>query len=258
VTAFPALSPFTHAVAGGWAMIVVGHFWTLASAERSPLRAGMQALGGIDDDVWHQIRTGWGYVVLCATQLPVFLALAAGADSLMLAPLLAGSATVVVHHGLRRHSRLYLLAAGAELLLALHFDFLVPSLIPKRWVAWILLAIWTALLAVRRLPRQAAYATAADRKRSTLRSKAPLSCPVSTAFRSRSKTLPERARIEGSAWAAFQSISSRASMIGRCGFATRTATWLSTTAETTSSGFESSRMRDPTSDVILSIRRARI
>ena len=161
VTAFPGLSPFAYPVGAGWCMIALGHFWTLASAERSPLRAGIQALGRIDDPVWHQIRTGWGYVVLVATQLPMLLARGAGADSYMLAPLLAGSATIVLHHGIRRASRIYLLAAGAELLLALHFDFLVPSYIPQKWVVWIVLAGWIALLAARRLPRVAAYATAA-------------------------------------------------------------------------------------------------
>ena len=66
VTAFPGLSPFEHAVAAGWSLIVVGHFWTLASAERSPLRTGMQAFGAIEADAWHQMRSGWGYVVRVA------------------------------------------------------------------------------------------------------------------------------------------------------------------------------------------------
>ena len=161
VTAFPGLSPFEFPVAAGWALIALGHFWTLASAARSPLRAGIQTLGGIDDDVWHQMRTGWAFVVLAATQLPVFMALYADADTRMLAPLLAGSATIVAHHGLRRRSRAFLFAAGAEFLLALHLDFLVPSLVPRTWVVWIVLGAWAALLVSRRLPRMAAYATGA-------------------------------------------------------------------------------------------------
>lgn len=154
VTSFAAIDPFEAPVAGAWVLVAVAHFWTVTSRQRSPLRTGIQQLGGIDDDVWHGLRRAWGVVLMLAAQVAPWLAVAEG-EWKAVAPLAAGAASVIVHHGWIRRSGLYFAAAAVELGLALHLDFLAPSHLDRDHVVWALLATWallTALDLVRRLP----------------------------------------------------------------------------------------------------------
>jgi len=147
-TALPGLSPFEAAVPAGWAAIALAHFWTLASDRRSPMRSGLQQLARIDDGEWHALRRGWGVLLLLAAQAPPLLAaIDPAADTRALAPLLAGSASVVFHHAALRRLPLYYVVGAVELALALHMDLIVPSYLPWEAVIWIVLGAWAALLA---------------------------------------------------------------------------------------------------------------
>ncbi len=150
ITAVPGYSPFDGAIKSGWVALALGHFWTAATAQRSPLSAGLQRLGnlgGPDLLDWHSLRRGWGVVLLVATQWPpLHAALHAQASTYAIAPLLAGSASIVLHHGLVRRQPLYLGVAALQILLALHLGFLVPSYIAWPWIVWILLGAWIALI----------------------------------------------------------------------------------------------------------------
>ena len=64
----------------------------------------------------------------------------------MVAPLLAGAATVLIHQGAIRRSMVSLMLAAIELVIALHMDFLIPSYLPREDIIWVILAIWLALL----------------------------------------------------------------------------------------------------------------
>jgi hypothetical protein len=90
----------------------------------------------------------------------------------LVAPLLAGAATMFIHQGLIRllnspvpHESIearnwtfgleqagasvgvfYLVVAALELLAALHLDFLVPSYLPKEQIIWALLVVWLGVL----------------------------------------------------------------------------------------------------------------
>jgi hypothetical protein len=68
-------------------------------------------------------------------------------NTLMVAPLLAGAATIPIHQGILRRSNIYLAVAGLELTAALHMDFLITSYLPARAIIWVLLALWLVLLA---------------------------------------------------------------------------------------------------------------
>src|SRR5258708_40047189 len=69
----------------------------------------------------------------------------------MVAPLLLGAASVLVHQAVLTRQRWYFAAAAAEVALALHADFFAPSWLDRRDVLWVLLVLWGALLLARRL-----------------------------------------------------------------------------------------------------------
>ena len=148
LTAWPGLSPFDHPMPSAWCALGLGHFWILLSNERSPLRTFIQRLAKLDDAAWASLRQSWGRCLLAATQGATLFGLADyPANTLMVAPLLAGAATIFIHQGIIRRSALYLIVAGMELAAALHADFLIPSYLPKDDIIWALLGIWLALLA---------------------------------------------------------------------------------------------------------------
>ena len=150
LTAWPGLSPFEHPMPAAWCAIAVAHFWTAASDRRSPLRAMLQGLAGLDDASWYRLRVAWGRCVLAASQFVVLLGLLDyESDTYMVAPLLLGAASVLVHQGVLAGSSWYLGAAVAEIALALHADFFVPSWLDRHDVIWVLLVAWGALLLAR-------------------------------------------------------------------------------------------------------------
>jgi len=161
LTALPGFSPFDNPMPAAWCALALGHFWILLSYARSPLRTFIQRLARLDDPHWHSLRRYWGLFLLAATQGVTFLGLADYArDTYMVAPLLAGTATILLHQGGIRRSALYLVFAAVEFTLALHIDFLIPSYLPKNQIIWTLLGLWLALLAVPPwLPRKLAVAT---------------------------------------------------------------------------------------------------
>ena len=73
LTAWPGLSPFVESMPAAWCAVGLGHFWTLASAQRSPLRSLLQELSQLGDDDWIRLRAAWGRVVLVASQVAVLL-----------------------------------------------------------------------------------------------------------------------------------------------------------------------------------------
>ncbi|OGV78135.1 MAG: hypothetical protein A3K19_15590 [Lentisphaerae bacterium RIFOXYB12_FULL_65_16] len=147
VTWFPQISPFQHAVPAAWTAILLVHFWIAASSRRSPLRTALLALGGLSGDAWLRLRQSWGLVLVVAVHIPVGSAmLDSRTDPHLLAPLLAGCASVVLHRGLVNRAVPYFAVAGVELLAALHAGFLVPSWLPAEQVVWVLLGLWALAL----------------------------------------------------------------------------------------------------------------
>jgi hypothetical protein len=147
LTWFPRLSPFTDPVPSAWCALGLGHFWITLSYARSPARTLIQRLAKLDDAAWHSLRRSWGYWVLLGTQGAALWGIAHFADdTYMVAPLLAGAASIFVHQGVIRRSALYLVAAAMELTLALHMDFILPSCLPKEQVVWAIIGIWLVLL----------------------------------------------------------------------------------------------------------------
>ncbi|HEX3720751.1 MAG TPA: hypothetical protein VH595_22605 [Verrucomicrobiae bacterium] len=147
LTALPGLSPFENPMLGAWCALALGHFWILLSYERSPVRTFIQRLAKLDDPSWDSLRRTWGYCLLAGTQgATVWGLMDYAADTFMVAPLLAGAATILIHQGILRGAAVYFIAAGVEFALALHMDFLIPSYLPKDDIIWVLLAIWLVLL----------------------------------------------------------------------------------------------------------------
>jgi len=148
LTALPGYSPFDHPMPGTWCALALGHFWILLSYARSPVRTFIQRLAGLDGASWLSLRRSWGRCLLAATQGATLWGLMDyRANTLMVAPLLAGAATIFIHQGILRRDSLYQIVAGLELAAALHMDFLIPSYLPKGDILWVLLAIWLGLLA---------------------------------------------------------------------------------------------------------------
>ena len=147
LTALPGLSPFDRPMPAAWCALGLGHFWILLSNERSPLRTLIQRLARLDDPAWDSLRLSWGYCLLAATQGAVLWGVVDfSTNSLMVAPLLAGAASIFIHQGILRRSPSYLIVAGMELLVALHLDFIIPSYVPKEAIIWVGLGSWLGLL----------------------------------------------------------------------------------------------------------------
>ncbi len=149
VTALPGLSPFDHPVESAWAAIALAHVFTFASVQRSPLRTAIQRLAGIDAQEWQALRRPWGVCLLAASQgMALWGILGYEAHPLMVAPLLVGAASVFVHQGILRGSTIYPIVARVQVLVALHMGFVLKSYLASEYVAWALLVIWAALLAI--------------------------------------------------------------------------------------------------------------
>jgi hypothetical protein len=156
LTALPGLSPFDYPMPSAWCALGLGHFWILLSYARSPLRTFIQRLAKLDDPSWDSLRRSWGRCLLAATQGATLWGLVDySANTFMVAPLLAGAATIFMHQGILRRSPLYLIVAGVELAVALHMDFFIPSYLSKDDIIWVILGIWLAVLvAFEFLPRK--------------------------------------------------------------------------------------------------------
>src|SRR6185295_18750346 len=124
LTAWPGLSPFDAPIPAAWCGIGLAHFWTMASAHRSPLRSALMAVARLDEEAWVRLRTSWGRAVLFASQLLALLGLLDyPTDTYSVAPLLLGAASVLIHHGVLMGGTWRYVAAGLEIALALHADF---------------------------------------------------------------------------------------------------------------------------------------
>ena len=147
LTLLPRTSPFDFPMAAAWCGIGLGHLWILFSSNRSPARTAIQRMANIDEAQWFSLRRSWGVCLQIAVQgLTLWGLTDWRSDSLLVAPLLAGSASVLIHHGIIRRSPVYFAIAGLQLLLALHMDFFVASWLPKEQVIWTLLGIQAVLL----------------------------------------------------------------------------------------------------------------
>ncbi|MBN2505245.1 MAG: hypothetical protein JXQ71_00985 [Verrucomicrobia bacterium] len=148
LTALPGLSPFDRPLPAAWMAILAAQFWIVLSYERSPLRTAIQRLAGLDDTAWHRLRRSWGICLLVAVHgAGAWGLFDSSARSELVAPLVAGVASVIVHQGILRQSPVYLAIGGLELLLALHVDFLMPSWLDQRHIVWVLLALLASLRA---------------------------------------------------------------------------------------------------------------
>jgi len=181
LTWLPGLSPFRFPMPSAWCAIGLGHFWILLSYARSPLRTLIQRIARLDDAHWHSLRLNWGRCLLAATQTATFFGIGDyESNTYMVAPLLAGAATVFIHQGVIRMLRTmmeplsqapaerttsvpgsrvrgiaYLILGALELLAALHMDFLIPSYLDRDYVVWAILVLWSAMLIIHQLlPRK--------------------------------------------------------------------------------------------------------
>jgi hypothetical protein len=126
----------------------------------------LQRIAKLDEAAWQSLRRSWGRCLLAATQGAVVFGLTDyESDTFMVAPLLAGAATVFIHQGVillrtlpansisaaqssRGFNRgvFYLVMAALEITAALHADFLVTSYLSRENVIWAILLIWLAAL----------------------------------------------------------------------------------------------------------------
>ena len=147
ITWFPGLSPFRDPVPAAWVAVLLAHFWIAASAQRSPLRTALLALGRIGGEEWISLRHAWGRVLLLAAHVPLACAiLNTRTDPHLIAPLLAGGASILLHRALVNQASLYFILSEVELLAALHVDFVASSYLPKEHVVWVLLGAWAAAI----------------------------------------------------------------------------------------------------------------
>lgn len=143
LTWLPGMSPFTNPVAAAWAAVGLGHFWIVASVQRSPIRSGVQRLGGIDRAHWFSLRRAWGYGILALVHGAVVWGLLEyQSEPRSVALMIAGAASVFLHQGIVRRSQLYFWLAFVEVFVALHTGFVVESFLDKDQVIWALLALW--------------------------------------------------------------------------------------------------------------------
>jgi hypothetical protein len=149
VTSFPRLSPFDHPIPAAWMALAVTHFFIAASAPRSPLGSWIRKIGHIEPEAWINLRQYWGYCLLGASQVVIFLGLLNyQSNSYQVALLLVAAASIFIHLGLVSQVRWYFQAAVVELVFALHADFMLPSYLPRQHVVWVLLILWAGLAAL--------------------------------------------------------------------------------------------------------------
>src|SRR6185295_18209401 len=104
----------------------------------------IQRLARIDANQWHDLRRPWGLCLLVAVHGMVLWGCVH--KELMVAPLILGAASVLVHQGILRQSRVYPILAQIETVIALHMGFLVKSYLPPEQVVWTLLGLWGLVL----------------------------------------------------------------------------------------------------------------
>ena len=146
ITALPKVSPFEHPAPAAWIALAMTHFWTVASTHRSPIKSVIQRIARIDGPGWYVTRRPWGVCLLVASHGAVLWAVLNALDTRMIAPLILGAATVLIHHGILRRSRIYHRLAALEIAMALHAGVVVPSYLPAESIIWAILSIWTALV----------------------------------------------------------------------------------------------------------------
>jgi hypothetical protein len=147
LTFLPKMSPFDYPINAAWCAIALSHFWTLVSNEKSPLRSFIQQIAVIGDEKWYQDRRVWGIFVLITTHISMIWAVINYKDnSFMIAPLLLGTASILIYQGVIRKSKLYLGIAIVEILAALHADFLLESYLAKDHIIWVILGLWVVAL----------------------------------------------------------------------------------------------------------------
>ena len=155
ITWYPGLSPFDSYMPAAWVAVAIAHLFTLASHQRSPVRALLQEIARIDGETWLELRRSWGYFILVASQLLVLLGvLDFRSDTYQVAPLLVAAASVWIHHGAIRRSTVYFLVASVQLLMALHMDFLIASHLDRDHVIWVLVTLWAGIVFGRPLLRR--------------------------------------------------------------------------------------------------------
>ncbi|MDZ4815972.1 MAG: hypothetical protein SGI71_06860 [Verrucomicrobiota bacterium] len=144
-------SPFINPVRGGFAALVIAHFWISFAQRPSPALNFFRELIALPEDHWLAMRRSWGRVLIVLVHIPVAWALTEyPARPLLMAPLIAGLASVVLARALAVRSKVCLVIGMFDILIALHADFLVESYIDRKIIIFILLAIWTAVLLLHR------------------------------------------------------------------------------------------------------------
>jgi hypothetical protein len=100
------------------------------------------------DEEWPKLRETVGKTALLGAHFLAFAAIVhPGVDTHAMAPLLLGTASLLVHHGIVRGGGLYFDLAAIELLVAVHADLFVPSTLRLDDAVWVVLGIRAALLA---------------------------------------------------------------------------------------------------------------
>ncbi|MBL6764056.1 MAG: hypothetical protein ISQ14_03805, partial [Verrucomicrobiae bacterium] len=152
VTWLPAWSPFHHPIAAAWCAVFLSHFWITTSVRPSPLKTLAQRIARLDESDWVEMRRAWGLALSGCVHLAWFAALGeVNEQPRLMAPLLVGVASVMVHQGLVRRSVAFFALGGMEVLAALHAGFVVPSYLAAGSVVWVLLGIWAGLLVFSRI-----------------------------------------------------------------------------------------------------------
>ena len=147
LTFFPKMRPDGFPYNAAFCAVLLAHFFTALSYERSPLRTFIQWMSEINDELWHVLRRDWGACQLILVHIAVgWGVINYGQNTYLLAPLIFAAFSLVLHHGIIRKSPVYLGIAGLELLIALHMDFFVPSYLPQDYVVLALLVGWVIAL----------------------------------------------------------------------------------------------------------------
>jgi len=147
VTAYPRLSPFEAPVAGAWAAVLIAHAFIVLWSQSSPVRGAFQRITRLGNEAWAALANVWAHVFVWAATVAVVAGLAGrGADSRAVAPLLAATASLFAHQGIRARFTPYIALAGILGAAALHADFLLNSYLPREQVVWAVLALWAVLV----------------------------------------------------------------------------------------------------------------
>ncbi|MFC1745226.1 hypothetical protein ACFL35_14620 [Candidatus Riflebacteria bacterium] len=149
LTSFPGFSPFSNPVPAAWCAIFIAHFWTMASAQHSPISIFVKSMAKLDAELWLSLRTTWGRILLfCSQGVILWGLLNYFPHYFQVAPLLLAAASIFIYHGILRESKFYFQCAILQIVLALHTDFLLKSLLASQYVIWVILFVWALLLSL--------------------------------------------------------------------------------------------------------------